>query len=287
MLIDNTGNVGIGTTSPETKLHVNGGAVRTQYLDPGFRFENSSEYMRFGRPGAVGTDFWAGFMHNINYEGFGNGDDFTIFTYGQDLVLYPQSGQIHLLGGNVGIGTTSPAAKLDVKGSMIVEGMMTVGGEGTTGKVSILNGANLEVAAIGSGFDYAETFSTRYDELEAGTVMIIDRENPGNLCVSDRPYDKKVAGIVAGANGLSSGVMLGQAGVDGEHPIALAGRVYCKVDGKYGAVEPGDLLTTSPTPGYAMIIRDRQEAQGAVIGKAMQALPEGENGLILVLVTLQ
>ena len=31
--------------------------------------------------------------------------------------------------------------------------------------------------------------------------------------------------------------------------VALAGRVYCKVDATYGAVAPGDLLTTSPTAG--------------------------------------
>lgn len=195
--------------------------------------------------------------------------------------LYIFNGDATFTQGNVGLGTITPAAKLDVKGAIIV------GGAGTIGEIRILNASDVEVAAIGSGFDYAETFSTRYDDLEAGTVMIIDRENPGDLCVSSRQYDKKVAGIVAGANGLSSGVVLGQAGIDGEHPIALAGRVFCKVDATYGAVEPGDLLTTSPNPGYAMVIKDYDEAQGAIIGKAMQALPEGETGKILVLVTLQ
>jgi hypothetical protein len=271
------GNVGIGTTSPNAKLHVAGGAVRTQYFDPGFRFPEY-EYTRFG----TNSEYWAGFMHNISNASFGNGDDFTLFTYGgRDLVLRPQGGQVHMLGGNVGIGTTNPADKLDIKGKMIV------GGEGEQGRITIKDTDNTDIAIIGKGFDYAETFSTLYDELEPGTVMIIDPENPGNLCVSRSAYDNKVAGIVAGAGGLSSGVMLGKAGVDGEHPIALAGRVYCRVDARYGAVEPGDLLTTSPTPGCAMAISDYNKAQGAIIGKAMQALPEGETGSILVLVTLQ
>jgi hypothetical protein len=52
-------------------------------------------------------------------------------------------------------------------------------------------------------------------------------------------------------------------------------------------VMPGDLLTTSDTPGYAMKAGDRQRAQGAILGKAMQCLEKGHKGQILVLVTLQ
>ncbi len=70
-------------------------------------------------------------------------------------------------------------------------------------------------------------------------------------------------------------------------PLALAGRVYCYVDATENAVEVGDLLTTSNTPGYAMKAADQTQAFGAVIGKATEPLPQGEQGLILVLVNLQ
>jgi hypothetical protein len=63
--------------------------------------------------------------------------------------------------------------------------------------------------------------------------------------------------------------------------------VYCKVDARDGEVRPGDLLTTSSNPGYAMIAKDNIKAQGSIIGKAMEGLPKGQQGLILVLVTLQ
>jgi hypothetical protein len=97
-----------------------------------------------------------------------------------------------------------------------------------------------------------------------------------------------VAGIVSGADGVKPGLLMGQKGTvaDGEHPVALTGRVYCKVDADFGAIEPGDLLTTSPTPGHAMKVSDHAQAQGAILGKAMTALEAGQ-GTVLVLVSLQ
>jgi hypothetical protein len=73
---------------------------------------------------------------------------------------------------------------------------------------------------------------------------------------------------------------------DGDHPVALTGRVWCKVDATFGAVKPGDLLTTSSTAGHAMKASDSGRRAGAVIGKAMTSLEDGR-GLVLVLVNLQ
>ena len=68
--------------------------------------------------------------------------------------------------------------------------------------------------------------------------------------------------------------------------VALSGRVYVQADATFGAIKPGDLLTTSDTPGRAMKASDRERAPGAVLGKAMSGLEEGQ-GEVLVLVTLQ
>lgn len=142
------------------------------------------------------------------------------------------------------------------------------------------------VMELGEGLDYAEGFHVS-DKANAkpGTVLVIDPKNPGKLAVSTKPYDKKVAGIIAGANNLGSGVRLGAGQFD--HDVALAGRVYCNVDATKYAVEPGDMLTTSATPGYAMKAADHKKATGAILGKAMESLPKGKKGQILVLVTLQ
>ena len=94
-----------------------------------------------------------------------------------------------------------------------------------------------------------------------------------------------LAGIIAGAKGQGSGVRLGTGQFDCD--VALAGRVYCNVDATEAGVEPGDLLTTSTKPGYAMKATDHVLAQGAILGKAMERLGKGERGQILVLVSLQ
>jgi uncharacterized delta-60 repeat protein len=66
--------------------------------------------------------------------------------------------------------------------------------------------------------------------------------------------------------------------------LALLGRVPVKVTTENGAIRAGDILTTSATrPGYAMRCADLKQCEGAVIGKALEALDEG-TGIILMLI---
>ena len=125
------------------------------------------------------------------------------------------------------------------------------------------------------------------EQLEKGAVVVIDNEHPGRLKRSRRAYDKRVAGIISGANGVNPGISLHQEGaMEGGQNVALSGRVYVQAETSNGAIEPGDMLTTSDSPGYAMKVTDHSRAQGAVIGKAMTPLKQG-SGQVLVLVTLQ
>ncbi len=133
------------------------------------------------------------------------------------------------------------------------------------------------------GADVAEQFAVSGAAPEPGTLMVIDAGHPGQLKPSSSAYDSKVAGVVSGAGGLQPGVTLSEQ--DGV-AIALAGRVYVKAEAFSGAIAPGDLLTSSDLPGYAMKASDRSRAAGAVIGKAMTGLDSG-TGLVLVLVSLQ
>lgn len=144
---------------------------------------------------------------------------------------------------------------------------------------------------ITGGADLSEQFTVTSGagEIQPGMLVSIDPKNPGSLVVSGKAYDKTIAGVISGAGGVKPGMYMGQKGTaaDGAHAVALTGRVYCYVDASENAVEPGDMLTTSDTAGYAMKAVDHDRAQGAVIGKAMTSLGKGEKGLVLVLVNLQ
>lgn len=172
-----------------------------------------------------------------------------------------------VMNGRIGVGTSSPQDQLDVRGIIRSEGVRLIGGA-----------------------DIAEPFDVASDiEILPGMVVAIDPETPGSLELSTTAYNHRVAGILSGANGINPAMTLSQEGTiaDGEYPVALTGRVWCYVDADAnGPITPGDMLTTSDTPGHAMKASDRSKAFGATIGKAMTSLEEGR-GLVLVLVNLQ
>jgi hypothetical protein len=154
------------------------------------------------------------------------------------------------------------------------------------GNNTYMDGVVRTLTIIG-GSDLAEPFDLSDENIPAGSVVIIDDNHPGQLVRSSEPYDTRVAGVVSGANGIHPGLMLHQDGINGAGKnVALSGRVYVLADAATGPIKPGDLLTTSTTPGHAMKVSDHARAQGAVLGKAMSALAKGQ-GMVLVLVTLQ
>ena len=136
--------------------------------------------------------------------------------------------------------------------------------------VTILANGTLQtnVLQILGGSDVAEPFEiSEADAIRPGFAVTIDPDRPGHL--PGRRDEPMLCSAPSGA-----------------HPVALTGRVYCWADASYGPIEPGDLLTTSNTPGHAMKATDDARAQGAILGKAMSGLKQGR-GLVLVLVTLQ
>jgi hypothetical protein len=155
-------------------------------------------------------------------------------------------------------------------------GAATVTIDGTTGDITLAN------ADCAEEFDVAE--AAQGAGLAPGTVVVLDHDGAVRACGD--AYDGQVAGVVSGAGDYRPALVLDRrAGAGPRVPVALMGKVHCWVDADAAPVRPGDLLTTSATPGHAQRATDRARAFGAVVGKALAGLERGR-GLVPVLVTL-
>lgn len=182
-------------------------------------------------------------------------------------------------------GNVEITGDLDVKGSITprnLKGNVQLDGNfNVTGVINVTDNIFLS-----GGADFAEDFDIANAEcIEPGTVMVLGEE--GVLHQSSEAYDKHVAGVISGAGEYKPGIVLDKQHSQADRkPIALFGKVYCKVDAAYGAIEVGDLLTSSPTPGHAMKANDTSKAFGSVIGKSLRPWKDG-HGLIPILIALQ
>jgi hypothetical protein len=206
----------------------------------------------------------------------------------------------------VGIGTSKPYTDyaLDVetvKSNGVINGGVVVNASGgnlylgmtnTTHKFRVdTNGVvYADGGFLASGADFAESVSVRgqRSEYEPGDVLEIDETADRNLSLSHHAYATTVAGIYSTKPGvLATAHTIDDAVVAStEVPLAVIGIVPCKVTSENGSIVRGDLLVASSRPGYAMKGTDRGRMLGAVVGKALEALPDGQ-GVIQVLVTLQ
>jgi len=256
LFINDAGCVCIGTVSPNPgyRLAVNGGVQFT----PG----GTGGTMQFGTPNFETGMTWTNATTRADLRF--NGTTVKLLAGPAGGPPGNTSGIAVRTNGNVGIGTEDPQAKLHVIGTI---------------RTSVLT--------ITGGADLAEPFPMSHSGVEAGAVVSIDPEHPGKLRMSTSAYDRTVAGIVSGANGINPGIsMIDEAQLEPGENVALSGRVYVKANSSAGVIAPGDLLTTSDIPGEAMKAADHQRAQGSILGKAMTPLDE-TTGTVLVLVTLQ
>jgi hypothetical protein len=146
--ITSAGNVGIGTTSPADKLHVEGSVT----------LSNSSPEVTF-QTGATHYNWQIAAQENVNaaFEiSVGSQDaDASNDTWSPKLVV--------LQSGNVGIGTTSPAKKLDVRGGYFITS------DGGTNEEAFVQGGN--------GYAYFGNYSTgkaAFGNSENWTTLVAD-----------------------------------------------------------------------------------------------------------------
>ena len=310
-----TGQVGIGTTNPTYMLEVASGSS-------GLRVGSANSWLEVFTGGNTRLGLGDGAAHEAGYilgDDNTSGQNFVGIVACTDAGSCPTGAAI-VQSGHMGIGTRLPDVRLHVVGGSDAEftggGFIQAGDTASAnvvidnneimarsnGAISTLflnnDGGDVSVAAGGTGrlivpviqitgADVAEKFPVT-DQVQPGMVVEIDPDHPGQLRQAKGVYNRRVAGVVSGANGFPAGAILGNLpGHEDAQPIALTGRVYVWCDASPGAIDAGDLLTTSDTPGHAMKVIDYTRAQGAIIGKAMTGLKKGETGLVLTLISLQ
>ena len=136
------GKVGIGTTTPSTALHISGDGVNNSRLT----------VTRSGSSGVVGVLGNNLLLSGVGSDGTNGGIQF--YASGNE------AAQI-LPNGNVGIGTDSPQAKLDVNGSIIASGAHAEDYTQTGVYLQYLGGSVANIAAYRTGISNCElSFST-------------------------------------------------------------------------------------------------------------------------------
>jgi hypothetical protein len=321
--INPNGNVGIGSIDPQYKLDIDG-RMRIQHAGASagiwLNKTDNTEGTFFGQYDDNTVGFWGPgtssvwrFGFNLPNARFGINQMVPLeglhisnrnvrmddASGNQSIMMSPNgfsnAGSIVLYedGGNANISIRASDA-VNSSGEIIftkpgVSGTMLEldGDYASSGRSRII----VDEIQIKGGADFAEYFDITEDgyTAEAGMLVSIDEKNAGQLTISKTAYDKKVAGVISGANGVKAGVMMGHRSTiaDGKHPIAISGRVYVKAIALNTDIKPGDLITTSHVPGYAMLAMNVKKSRGAIIGKAMSSLKAGSTGYLLVLLSVQ
>ena len=167
------GKVGIGTLTPSFALDV---ADRIR--------------VRNGASGTAGI--WLNKIDNSSPAGFiGNYDDTHIGLYGSNGAAW--SLLMNTANGNVGIGNSSPANKLDVNGNINVTGLLKINSNsGTAGQVLVSNGA-APATWQNSALSNNTRFSVTMTSVSAGV---------GNMPFTTR-YNLNPANVTIGANSIT------------------------------------------------------------------------------------
>ena len=271
-----SGNVGLGTITPVDRLDITGRL-------------HVSGVCGGGVPNLQGTylswNQWCGSGEAdlVNHQGGGTGGfAFHNTTDGTNLTtLMRITG-----GGNVGIGTITPSAKLHVIGTATFQGDVGTQNIAATGNITSTGNISATGTIFAKYQDVAEWVPARV-AMATGTVVVLDPEQSNQVMPSAHAYDTRVAGVISQRPGL----ILGEGG-EGKVMVATTGRVRVKVDATSGPIKVGDLLVTSDREGIAMRSKPLDlggtpiHRPGTLIGKALEPLEKGV-GEILVLLSLQ
>ena len=255
MTLTNSGNVGIGTTSPPAQLGIN----QDTDVQATLRLSNNGISGRQINIKSAAAGLSGSIVQSNTGADFeiGNLSGALSFTTNNANRLYVKND------GKVGINNNNPTAELDVNGDIKASGV------------------------IHAKYQDVAEWVPSSEQLAAGTVVVLDSTKSNQVISSTVSYDTRVAGVISEQPGLALGEK-----ADNKVLVATTGRVKVKVDASKGPINIGDLLVTSDVPGVAMksepveFAGRKMHMPGTLIGKALEPLEKGK-GDILVLLSLQ
>ncbi|OGG26096.1 hypothetical protein A2960_03805, partial [Candidatus Gottesmanbacteria bacterium RIFCSPLOWO2_01_FULL_39_12b] len=293
------GNLGIGTTGPAAKLAimVNANAPRLEVVS-----SNNTTKVGIKATGDPEAD------NILNLQSGGqvelsdgtNNYQLNILAGTDSKIQLFSAGISYLAGGNVGIGTTGPAALLDVAGGDITHGggvyypstLSTHVRQTSYFVVMDTAGSGIFYTSAGAygvaGTDFAEVFDTD-GVLEAGDVVEVLEgsnitDNRPKVGKSSTPVSQKLIGVISDRAAFIGGKKENDGDVRNK-TVGLLGRIPIKISDLNGPIKLGDPLTSSTIAGVAV----KAVTTGPIIARALEEYdPQngktGTDGKILAMV---
>lgn len=305
MFVNKDGWLGLNTNTPDTFLHVGSanpdkvGRGENAYVEGSVEIDNIlyvdgtatstfagnldlkgalsigadslfTDALYIDGSGVVTSGTWQGGVIGLGYGGTGlTSVEAGYFMIGGSASALQATSSIFMdLTGNVGIGTTTPTAKLSVVNSTAADADNIFTVASTSNVFRITGGGDVyaDGSFIDTGADYAEYFFSTDKDLSAGEVVCVDVTENNAVKRCERASDGNVMGIVSTKPAIIGNAKPGYASNRNYAIVGMLGQVPAKVSDENGSIRPGDSLTSASLAGYIM----KANAGDSTVGVALE-----------------